>query len=135
MERTERQKTRHERRTGRFRLVTLGRLALLDEDGRDEPSLVTRPRKLALLAWIALRAGRRATRDRLIGVFWGGRDADRARNSLSDALSHLRRSLGRDALCALADEVLLADRAPLAVDALELSAAAAAGDDERVTAL
>ncbi|AHG89694.1 transcriptional activator domain-containing protein [Gemmatirosa kalamazoonensis] len=137
MERTERQKThaRHERRTGRFRLVTLGRLALLDEDGRDEPSLATRPRKLAVLAWLALRAGRRATRDRLIGVFWGGRDEDRARNSLSDALSHLRRSLGRDALCALADEVLLADGAPLDVDALELTVAAAAGDDERVTTL
>jgi DNA-binding SARP family transcriptional activator/predicted ATPase len=137
MERTRRGTTldRFSTGTGRFRLVTLGRLALLDPEGREEPSLATRPRKLAVLAWLALRSGRRATRDRLIGVFWGERDEDRARNSLSDALSHLRRSLGRQALCAQADEVLVAEGAPLVMDVLELAAADAAGDHARVTAL
>ena len=82
----------------RFQLRTLGRIALLDASGHEDPSLTTRPRKLALLAWLALRTEQRATRDRIIGVFWGDRDEDRARNSLADAVSHLRRVLGRESI-------------------------------------
>lgn len=117
------------------RLLTLGRLALLNSNGHTDPSLATRPRKVAVLAWLALRPGRRATRDRLVGMFWSERDDDRARNSLSDALSHLRRVLGRDALRSQADEVLLSDEGQLSIDALELIAAAAADNHERVVAL
>ena len=120
---------------GAFRLITLGRLALVDASGREHPSLATRPRKVALLSWLALRPAMRASRDRLTGVFWAERDDERARNSLSDALSHLRRVLGRDALQNQADDVRIAECAPLAVDALELAVAAAAGDHERVVAL
>jgi DNA-binding SARP family transcriptional activator/TolB-like protein len=118
-----------------FHLRTLGRLALTDSAGREDPSLSTRPRKLAVLAWLALRPERRATRDRLIGVFWGDRDEDRARNSLSDAISHLRRVLGRDAICTPASEVVVADDASLRIDALDLTAAAARGDHGKVVDL
>lgn len=118
-----------------FRLRTLGRLALADEAGRDEPSLSTRPRKLALLTWLALRPERRASRDRLIGIFWGERDDERARNSLSDALSHLRRVLGRDAIRSQGDDVLIANDAPLVVDVRELDSAAKAKEHERVISL
>src|SRR5215467_7847855 len=93
----------------RFHLRTLGRIGLLDALGREEPSLSTRPRKLALLAWLALRPERRATRDRIIGVFWGDRDQDHARNSLADAISHLRRVLGRESIRTQGAEVVLAD--------------------------
>ena len=116
-------------------LRTFGRLALLDADGREDPALATRPRKLAVLTWLALRPGRRATRDRIIGVFWGGRAEERARNSLSDVLSHLRRVLGRDAIRTEADEVLLADATSIDVDSIALTEAHAAGDHERVVAL
>jgi len=86
---------------------------LTDSASREDSSLSTRPRKLAVLAWLALRPERRATRDRLIGVFWGDRDEDRARNSLSDAISHLRRVLGREAICTPASEVVVAGDASL----------------------
>ncbi len=119
----------------RFHLTTFGRLALTDDSGRDDPSLSTRPRKLALLAWLALRPGRCATRDRIIGVFWGDRDESRARNSLADAVSHLRRVLGRDAIPTRGCELVIPEDAPLVVDAIELSAAASRRDDARVTAL
>ena len=119
-------------RSAAFCLRTFGRLALTDADGRDDPSLATRPRKLAVLAWLALRPGGRATRDRIIGVFWGERDEERARNSLSDALSHLRRVLGRGAIETVADEVLVHN---LVVDVLEMCAAAGAGDHEKVVSL
>ena len=123
------------RSRGTFHLRTLGRLALTDSASREDSSLSTRPRKLAVLAWLALRPERRATRDRLIGVFWGDRDEDRARNSLSDAISHLRRVLGREAICTPASEVVVAGDASLGVDALEMTAAAARGDHGKVVDL
>src|SRR5215831_17473340 len=116
----------------RFHLTTFGRLALTDEGGRDDPSLSTRPRKLALLAWLALRPERRATRDQIVGVFWGDRDEERARNSLSDAVSHLRRVLGREAIRTQGSEIVLVDGVPMDVDALEVAAAASRADYESV---
>ncbi len=117
-----------------FRLVTLGRLALIDADGREEPTLAKRPRKLAVLAWIAL-ARHRTSRERLVGVFWGERTEERARNSLSDALSHLRRVLGHAALPAYQDQIGIAEDFPLAVDVADLKDAARTGDHERVVSL
>jgi DNA-binding SARP family transcriptional activator/tetratricopeptide (TPR) repeat protein len=117
-----------------FRLVTLGRLTLIQPDGAPEVSLSRRRRKLALLAVLSL-AGRPIARDALLEMFWGDQDEDRARHSLSDALSHLRRVLGRTAITMHHADVALAEDAPLAVDALELAKAAAANEHARVAAL
>src|SRR5580765_7890966 len=80
-------------RTASFDLKTFGGLALLDANGMSDSSLASRPRKLAVLSWLVLRPRRTATRDSIVGVFWAERDEQRALNSLSDALSHLRRVL------------------------------------------
>ncbi|HSJ13329.1 MAG TPA: tetratricopeptide repeat protein [Longimicrobiales bacterium] len=117
-----------------FRLITLGRLALVDAHGREEPTLASRRRKLAVLAVIA-EARRPLSRDILIDMFWGDRDEARARNSLSDALSHLRSVLGRAALPAYRDEIGLAEDSPVTMDVVDLLSAAAAGDHARVAAL
>src|SRR5262249_36705125 len=117
-----------------YRLVTLGRLTLLRPDGSEDPSLGTRRRKLAVLAYLALRS-RPVTRDHLASLFWGGRDDARARNSLSDAISHLRRVLGRGTLETRGEEVALAGDSSLAVDALDLRAAVDAQDWQRATDL
>src|SRR5687768_2403167 len=77
----------------RSRLVTLGRLALVDAAGRDDESLRKRKRKLAVLVVLALER-RPVSRDTLVDMFWGEQEEERARHSLSDALSHLRRVLG-----------------------------------------
>lgn len=122
-------------RAKRFRLLTFGRMALLDTMAVEEPTLAARPRRLTVLAWLALRPARRATRDLIIGVFWGGRGEERARNSLSDALSHLRRVLGRNAIRTQAGDVVVDTETVLEVDALELISAANAGEHQRVTAL
>jgi DNA-binding SARP family transcriptional activator/TolB-like protein len=103
-----------------FRLVTLGRLALLGPAGKEDAALGKQRRKLALLAVLAL-ARRPLTRDGLVEMFWGDQDEQRARHSLSEALSHLRRVLGRDAIAARQADVALADELPLDVDALELT--------------
>src|SRR5215471_21379575 len=99
-----------------FELRTFGGLALLDAAGTNDPSLASRPRKLAVLSWLALRPRRSATRDSIVGVFWPERDEQRAFNSLSDALSHLRRVLGSGMLVSRAREIVVPDDAPLRVD-------------------
>lgn len=104
----------------RFRLVTLGRLALLDPTGEEEATLGKQRRKLALLVVLAL-ARRPMTRDALVEMFWGDQDEQRARHSLSEALSHLRRVLGRDAIAARQADVALADELALDVDVIELA--------------
>jgi DNA-binding SARP family transcriptional activator/Tfp pilus assembly protein PilF len=117
-----------------FRLRTLGSLQLTAPDGSREPSLATRRRKLALLTLLAVR-GRPLSRDRLVNLFWGDHPEERARHSLSDALSHLRRVLGPDAITARQAEVGLAEELPLTVDLRELVEAAQARDWPRVLAL
>lgn len=117
-----------------FRLITLGRLALVDAQGHEDAALGSRRRKLALLAVLAL-SRRPLTRDTLVNMFWGERAEERARNSLSDALSNLRRVLGRAALPAYRDEIGITEDTPLTVDVLELEAALAAGRPEQAVAL
>ena len=119
---------------GTFRLLTLGRIALVPPSGKGDETLNARRRKLALLAVLAL-ADRPMSRDTLVEMFWGDQEESRARHSLSDAISHLRRVLGRDAIVASRAEVELAPRAPLAVDAIEFADAVAAKDDARALAL
>ncbi|HKV52659.1 MAG TPA: BTAD domain-containing putative transcriptional regulator [Gemmatimonadaceae bacterium] len=121
-------------RDATFRLITLGRLALIASDGLEDASLATRRRKLALLAVLAT-VGRPLSRAVLAEMFWGDRDEARARHSLSDALSHLRRVLGRDAITARQTDVWIAPGCRLTIDALDLTAAAAARDAARAVAL
>ena len=118
----------------RFGLRTLGGLTLLGPDGREVESLASRPRKLVVLAWLAMRR-HPATRDQVIGTFWGGRDEARARNSLADALSHFRRVLGPGAIPSFTERVALTDDVPLVVDAVALTAAANAEEHARVVEL
>lgn len=115
---------------GTFRLITLGRLALVSPDGTEDDALNKRRRKLAVLAVLAMER-RPIGRDRLVEMFWGDQPEARARHSLSDALSHLRRFLGRDAITLSRTEIALSPAAPLSVDALEVNDAAAARDHAR----
>ncbi|MES1260070.1 MAG: AAA family ATPase, partial [Gemmatimonadota bacterium] len=50
----------------------------------------------ALVAYLAARPGRRATRDQLIDLFWADSPVEKARNSLRQALHKLRPVLGDD---------------------------------------
>jgi DNA-binding SARP family transcriptional activator len=117
----------------RHRLVTLGRLTLLDPSGAEHRELATRKRKLALLTLLAVSA-RSWSRDALVDLFWGEQPETRARHSLSDALSHLRRVLGPDAITQRRTEVALADELDLAVDVQELQDAVRAQAWERAVA-
>jgi len=116
-----------------FRLITLGRLALVSPDGVDE-SVALRRRKLTLLAVLAL-SDRPYSRDALTDMFWGEEDEERARHSLSDALSHFRRLLGRGAIGHRRADVELSGDVRLAVDAREFAAACETRDFARAIEL
>src|SRR5438874_9748612 len=57
-----------------------------------------RRRPLALLALLAVAGPRGVSRDKLVAFLWPDSGDERARNSLSQALSSLRRELGIDQL-------------------------------------
>lgn len=115
-----------------YRLVTLGGLVLLDEDGRAVSSLG--PRNLALLAYLAL-ANKPLSRDHVAELFWGDRDEGRARHSMREALSKLRQLLGPEAIPQRSNSVALSASVPLWVDARTFIAASTAGDTGKVTEL
>jgi DNA-binding SARP family transcriptional activator len=120
-------------RANHLRLITLGRLALVSASGDDE-SLTKRRRQLAVLAVLALNE-RPVSREQLVDMFWGDEDEDRARHSLSNALSSLRSFLGTTAIATKQMDVGLSRDARLAVDALEFSAACEGGSHERAVEL
>jgi DNA-binding SARP family transcriptional activator/TolB-like protein len=100
----------------------------------DDESLTKRRRQLAVLAVLAL-GERPVRRDLLVEMFWGDEDEERARHSLSNALSSLRGLLGAAAITARQADIALSHEAGLGVDAVEFTAACEAQDHDRAVAL
>jgi TolB-like protein/DNA-binding SARP family transcriptional activator len=92
-------------------LRLLGTLHLTDAAGREVKSLLTRPRRLALLAYLAAATPRGLhRRDTLLALFWPELDQEHARAALRQALHVLRGALG-DAVVTRGDEEIGLDRA------------------------
>lgn len=103
----------------------LGTVDLRDRAGRPLASPLAGSKRLALLASIAMhRQGIR--RDTLLGWFWPELDQDRGRNSLSNMLHQIRRSLGGGAVVGRGEEVRLGED-EVWCDATAFQAALAAG--------
>ena len=117
-----------------FRLRLLGGLSLEARGVDAAVPLDVRPRPLAVLAVLAL-SQRPPRRDALASMFWGEQPDDRAKHSLSTALSTLRVALGREAITARREHIELSADLRLAIDALEFRSAYETGDDERALAL
>lgn len=84
-----------------IRLRTLGTLDLRSSDGAELRPVVAQPRRVALLAYLALAKPRGPhQRDTLLALFWPERDEESARNALNQAVHFLRRYLGADAFVA-----------------------------------
>jgi DNA-binding SARP family transcriptional activator len=76
-------------------LRTLGTVALHADDGRELERLLARPKRLALLAYLASSAASRFhSRDSLLGLFWPELTREHARLALRQAIHVLRRELG-----------------------------------------
>jgi DNA-binding SARP family transcriptional activator/tetratricopeptide (TPR) repeat protein len=90
-----------------IRLRTLGTLDLTHSDGSELRSVLSQPRRMALLAYLAVAAPRGFhRRDHLFTLFWPEQDLERARASLNRAIYFLRRELGDGVILSRgADEV------------------------------
>ncbi|HEX6807069.1 MAG TPA: BTAD domain-containing putative transcriptional regulator [Gemmatimonadaceae bacterium] len=80
-----------------IRFRTLGGLDLRDDNGREFLSILRQPKRLALLAYLAIAtpAGYHR-RDTILALLWPEMDGDRARSALRQAVHFLRRTLGAD---------------------------------------
>jgi DNA-binding SARP family transcriptional activator len=75
-------------------LRTLGSLRLTSSDGEEITPVLSQPKRLALLVYLAVaKPGELLRRDTLLSLFWPERDDAHARNALSQGLSFLRRNL------------------------------------------
>jgi len=75
-------------------LRVLGVVELCGAARQDLDAVLAQPKRLALLAYLALNADRGFTRrDTIVGAFWPELDDAHARNALSQALRFLRRHL------------------------------------------
>lgn len=111
-----------------LRLLTLGGLDLRTDDGAPVRAVLAQPRRTALLVYLALREPLGFhQRNALLPVFWPDADESRARNSLRNALHHLRTSLGPDVIVARGDDELGINPGALWCDAVAFERAAQAG--------
>lgn len=117
------------------RLTILGDVDLRADDGAVVGSVLSQPRRFALLIYLALEAsGGGVSRDRVLGVFWPEMAQDRARQALRTALHFLRRSLGREAIVGHGD-LLHLDPGTVVCDAVAFRSALARGDREEALRL
>lgn len=108
-------------------LTTFGATELR-RDGIDVRSVLSQPKRLALLVYLRVAAaGGFVPRDRLLALFWPESDQERARNALRQALHFLRRSLGEEALITRTERDIGVDEAAIACDAVAFRASLAAG--------
>ena len=93
-------------------LLTLGRVRLTSSDGSDSATSGAQPKRIALLAYIALEsAAAPVRRDALLALFWPELGEDEARRALRQGLHHLRRVVGDDVIVATGDELSLQEGA------------------------
>lgn len=109
-----------------IRLSLLGSVDLTGPDGRQILSVLAQPKRVALLAYLAV-AGGYVRRDTLLGVFWPESDEEHARHALRQALYSLRRSLGPRVIESRGDEELHTESSRLWCDAAAFEEAVVGG--------
>ena len=87
-------------------LRLLGTLDLKGTDGHAVHSILAQPKRLALLAYLALHTDHGARRDTVVALFWPDLDTAHARGALRQSLRFLRRELGDGILNGQSDEAI-----------------------------
>ena len=116
-------------------LNVLGLHGLSGPGGRELTSLPAQPKRLAVLAYLALRDGGHHRRDTLLAVFWPDLDQFAARRALRNTLYHLREALGEGVIVTQGDDAVSIDPARLVCDATRLRDAVADGRYEEAVDL
>lgn len=101
-----------------IRFRTLGGLKLSGADGSEIQSVLTQPKRVALLAYLCVATPNGFhRRDTLLGLFWPELDAERGRDALNQAVYFLRRELGRDVIVSRGRDDLAVDERLIWCDA------------------
>jgi len=117
-------------------LHTLGVLDLRGADGEELRAVLQQPKRLGLLAYLAVAWPRRFhRRDSLLALFWPELDQEHARAALRRALYFLRSELGSEVLVGRGDEEVGVAEEELWCDAAAMEQALAAGEPEKALAL
>jgi len=88
-------------------LLTLGRVRLIAAGDAETPPGSVQPKRVALLAYLALTTTGPVRRDALLALFWPELGDEEARRALRQALHHLRRAIDADLFLSSGDEVSL----------------------------
>jgi DNA-binding SARP family transcriptional activator/TolB-like protein len=116
-------------------LRLLGTLDLRTPEGLEVRSILAQPKRVALLAYLALQApGGYVRRDTLLALFWPEATTESARGSLRNSLSYMRRSLGAPVVVTRGDEEVGIDPALLQCDAVQFLRDLESGDAGRALA-
>lgn len=100
-----------------FELRILGEIQLSSADGTDGDVLLRQPKRMALLAYLAMPApGTWHRRDTLLALFWPDLDTAHARTSLRNSLYVIRQALGDDVVRNRGDEEISLDPARVRTD-------------------
>jgi DNA-binding SARP family transcriptional activator/TolB-like protein len=119
-----------------IQLRLLGAIDLRGADGASIDPILTRPKRLALLTYLAVARPRGFhRRDALLPLFWYELSDARARASLSQALYVLRQGAGTEVIATRGSDEVGVDPAQVWSDVAEMDAALEAGDAERALAL
>jgi DNA-binding SARP family transcriptional activator len=114
----------------------LGNLELKRPEGEEILSVLSQPKRVALLAYLALATAQGfRRRDTIIGLFWSEMDQERARGALRKSLYFLRKSMGEEVLRGRGDEELALDWSEITCDAVEFESAVTTGNLERALEL
>ena len=117
--------------TSLLRLNLFGGLSIAGDGA--PPAGQVRPRRLALLAILAVSGERGISREQLLAILWGESTPDRAKHSLSQALYSLRKDLGTEVVVTV--PTLRLDETRINSDVGEFRAAVWAAGWERAAQL
>lgn len=119
-----------------LQLNVLGAVDLRAADGKELRPVLRQPKRLALLAYLALEAnGRFVRRDVLLALFWPELDQEHARAALRRSLSFLRKAVGDGVIDARGDEEVALASGAILCDATAVAEALARGHPREALAL
>src|SRR4051812_45126449 len=117
-------------------LRLLGSLELSDAGGKPLAAVLAQPKRVALLAYLALAPAQSfRRRDSIAALLWPDQDQEHARGSLRQAVRFLRRELGDDAILNRGEEEIAVNGAAVRCDVGALETAIAANESERAVEL
>jgi len=117
-------------------LITLGRVELRDSTGAETIAGAMQPRRLALLAHLAVvDGGRSHRRDIITAMFWPESDAERSRHALRQTIYALRQAGGGGLIVGRGQEEIGLGPDALTCDAVDFTALLESGHLEPALAL